>query len=186
MAPRERIRRVAVYCGSSDGADPRYRTLAYEFGGALATAGLGLVYGGGQVGLMGALCAGALSGAGEVIGVIPAFLEGKERANTDDRIDLRVVQTMDERKHLYYSLAQAFVALPGGYGTFEEFFEVLARAHLGIIRGPVTLLNFDGFYDGVVALLDAAGSAGFIGPKQRELVGIEPTIDAVLERLRQF
>lgn len=175
--------RVAVYCGSSDGTDPRFRSLSYDFGRALSLAGLGLVYGGGQAGLMGALCEGALSGAGEVIGVIPAFLTEKERAAPDDRIDLRIVQSMDERKQLYYSLADAFVALPGGYGTFEEFFEVLARARLGIIRGPVVLLNFERFYDGAAALLATAASAGFIGAEQRALVSIESSIAAAVGRL---
>jgi uncharacterized protein (TIGR00730 family) len=174
---------VAVYCGSSNGTDPRYLQLAYDFGKALAGAGLGLVYGGGQVGLMGSLCDGALANGGEVIGVLPEFLEAKERANSDGRIDLRIVRSMDERKALYYSLAGAFVALPGGYGTFEEFFEVLARAHLGIVRGPVILLNPGGYYDGVLALLDSAVEAGFIKPEQRRLVSIESTVGSVIARL---
>jgi len=184
MTTTKPLRRVAVYCGSSDGTDPRQRRLAYEFGAALAIANFGLVYGGGQVGLMGALCDGALANGGQVIGVIPAFLEAKERINTDERIDLRVVRTMDERKGLYYSLADAFVALPGGYGTFEEFFEVLARAHLGIVRGPVMLLNAGGYYDGVLALLDGAVEAGFVSVKQRAIVSVESTVASAMARLK--
>jgi uncharacterized protein (TIGR00730 family) len=183
VIPPQHIRRIAVYCGSSAGTDSRYRQVSFDLGRALATAGLGIVYGGGQVGLMGALCEGALSAAGSVIGVIPTFLEAKERVNVDDRVDLRVVQTMEERKQLYYSLADAFVALPGGYGTFEEFFEVLARAHLGIVQGPVILLNLGGYYDGILALLDSAISAGFVSSKQRDLVCVESSVASAVTRL---
>jgi uncharacterized protein (TIGR00730 family) len=182
-AASEQIRRVAVYCGSSEGTDSHYRQLSYDLGRELAMAGLGLVYGGGQVGLMGALCEGALSVAGEVIGVIPAFLEAKERVNADNRIDLRIVQTMEERKQLYYSLADAFVALPGGYGTFEEFFEVLTRAHLGIVRGPVILLNSSSYYDGIVTLFNSATRAGFVSGKQRDLVCVESSVASAIARL---
>ena len=143
--PRDRIRRVAVYCGSSDGTDSRYRQLSYDFGQALARAGLGLVYGGGQVGLMGALCEGALSHAGEIIGVIPRFLQAKERANTDERIDLRIVATMEERKALYYSLADAFVALPGRATEHSKSSSKCLPARIsGSFAVPLMLLTPDG------------------------------------------
>jgi len=122
----------------------------------------GWSYGGGQVGLMGAVARAAIASGGEVIGVIPRFLEGKEIiSSADPRVQLRVVDSMHERKAVYYELAHAFVALPGGLGTLEEIFETLARAHLGLLRGPIILLNDGGYYDDVVSLLDRAVVAGF-------------------------
>lgn len=174
---RRRMQRVAVYCGSSSGHDARFMALASAFGSALAAAGFGLVYGGGQVGLMGAVARGAIASGGEVIGVIPRFLEGKEIiSSADPRVQLRVVDSMHERKAVYYELAHAFVALPGGLGTLEEIFETLAWAHLGLLRGPIILLNDGGYYDDVVSLLDRAVVAGFASARSRALISAEATV----------
>jgi uncharacterized protein (TIGR00730 family) len=171
------VRRVAVYCGSSSGHDTRFTALARDLGVSLARAHIGLVYGGGQVGLMGSLVEGVLSREGEVIGVIPEFLVTKERTHVDARVDIRIVRSMHERKAAYYELADAFIALPGGLGTFEELFETLAWAHLGLVRGPIILLNVCGYYDGVIAVLDNAVSTGFMSDRQRSLVTMAASID---------
>jgi uncharacterized protein (TIGR00730 family) len=178
------MHRVAVYCGSSCGHDARFIVLASAFGSALAAAGFGLVYGGGQVGLMGAVARGALATGGEVIGVIPRFLEAKELVSSPDpRVQLRVVGSMHERKALYYELAHAFVALPGGFGTLEEIFETLAWAHLGLVRGPIILLNDGGYYDDVLALLDRAVVAGFASARSRALISAETTVSRAVAAL---
>jgi uncharacterized protein (TIGR00730 family) len=176
-------RRVAVYCGSSSGHDGRFVRLAWDLGGALARANIALVYGGGQVGLMGALVDGVLASGGDAIGVIPDFLMTKERTHADARVDIRVVGSMHERKAMYYALADAFIALPGGLGTFEELFETLAWAHLGLVRGPVILFNEGMYYDAVIALLDKAVATGFMSERQRSLVTEAASIADVLSLL---
>ncbi|MBC5810147.1 MAG: TIGR00730 family Rossman fold protein [Candidatus Eremiobacteraeota bacterium] len=173
---------VAVYCGSSPGNDPRYVPLARAFGEALGGAGLGLIYGGGQIGLMGALAEGVFVAGGTVVGVIPDFLLAKEAARADSRVDLRIVGSMHERKAVYYSLAGAFVALPGGIGTFEEIFEVLAWTKLGLVNAPIVLLDDGGFFDPLLALLDGAVAAGFLSPANRALAFAERTIEGTIAR----
>jgi len=159
--------------------------LAETFGRALAEAGFGLIYGGGQVGLMGALAEGALAAGGEVIGIIPDFLLSKEIVSRDPRVDLRIVDSMHARKALATSLADGFVALPGGYGTYEELFETIAQVKLGLVRGPVILLNDGGFYDALLAFIDAAAAAGFVNSRERELLMDEPTPSDAISRLGQ-
>lgn len=176
--------RVCVYCGSSAGDDPRYAAVARAFGEALAQAGIGLVYGGGNVGLMGAVADGAIAGGGEVIGIIPQFLEAREVAHRDPRVQLRVVGSMHERKAQMAELADAFVALPGGFGTFEEFFEIVTWVQLGLVQAPCILLNLGGYYDALVSLIDGATSASFINARNRAIVESYPSIDGVLHRLR--
>jgi uncharacterized protein (TIGR00730 family) len=173
--------RVCVYCGSLPGDDPRFATLARAFGTALAQAGYGVVYGGGRVGLMGAVADAALAAGGEVIGVIPRFLEEREVAHRG--VDLRVVASMHERKALMAELADAFVALPGGFGTFEEFFEIVTWVQLGLADAPCLLANLDGYFDALVALVDGARTRGFVSPRNRAIVEAYPTIEAVLQRL---
>ena len=174
---------VAVYCGSSPGTDPSFMPLARAFGDALAAAGFGLVYGGGQVGLMGAVADGVLARGGSVIGVIPQFLETKEIAHPDPRVDLRVVHSMHERKALISATAEAFVALPGGYGTFEEFFETVTWVQLGLVRKPVILLNASGYYDALIALVDGGVSGGFISAANRNLFAVEASVEDAIARI---
>ena len=173
--------RVCVYCGSSPGDDPRFAAAARELGSALARAGIGIVYGGGRVGLMGAVADAALAAGGEVIGVIPRFLEEREVAHLG--VDLRVVTSMHERKALMADLSGAFVALPGGFGTFEEFFEIVTWVQLKLIDAPCILANVDGFFDPLVALVDGAHAKGFISAANRPIVEAFPTIAAVMERI---
>ena len=173
--------RVCVYCGSSQGYDPRFVVAARALGTALAEAGIGVVYGGGRVGLMGTVADAALAAGGEVIGVIPRFLEEREVAHLG--VDLRVVESMHERKALMADLSDAFVALPGGFGTFEEFFEIVAWVQLRLIDAPCILANVDGYFDALVALIDGAAKKGFINAANRSIVEAYPTVTAVMERL---
>ena len=177
--------RVCVYCGSSSGNDPRFAGLARDFGKFLAQAGIGIVYGGGRVGLMGALADAAIEYGGEVIGIIPHFLEAREVAHRDPRVQLRVVRSMHERKAEMAELSDAFVALPGGFGTLEEFFEITTWVQLGLISAPCILANVAGYYDPIVQMLDEACAAGFISARNRAIVESYPGIGEVLERLRR-
>ncbi|GAC1659314.1 MAG: TIGR00730 family Rossman fold protein [Candidatus Elarobacter sp.] len=173
--------RVCVYCGSSAGNDPRFAATARAFGAALANARIGVVYGGGRVGLMGAVADAALEAGGEVIGVIPRFLEEREVAH--DGVDLRVVASMHERKQLMAELSDAFVALPGGFGTFEEFFEIVTWVQLALISAPCIVANVDGYYDPLLALIDRANASGFISARNRTIVEAYTNLDDVMARL---
>lgn len=173
--------RVCVYCGSSTGDDPKFAATAHAFGAALARTGIGVVYGGGRVGLMGTLADAALEAGGEVIGVIPQFLEDREIAHRG--VELRIVESMHERKQLMAELSDAFVALPGGFGTFEEFFEIVTWVQLGLIGARCILANVDGYYDPLLALIDRAVTNGFITPSNRAIVESYPTVDEVVARL---
>jgi uncharacterized protein (TIGR00730 family) len=174
--------RVCVYCGSSPGDDPRFLAAAQRFATALARAGIGIVYGGGRIGLMGAVADAALAAGGEVIGVIPRFLEEREVAHSG--VILRVVGSMHERKAQMAELSDAFVALPGGFGTFEEIFEVITWVQLGLLDAPCVLANVDGYYDGIIGAIDHAHASGFISTRNRHIVEAFPTVDAVVDRLR--
>ncbi len=163
------MRRICVYCGSSPGARPGYRQAAEELGRVLAGRGIGLVYGGGNVGLMGAVADAALAAGGQVTGVIPRALEAREVAHTG-LDDLRVVGSMHERKALMADLADAFVALPGGVGTLEELVEVMTWTQLGVHAKPCGLLDVEGFYDHLLAFLDHAVQERFLRAEHRALL----------------
>jgi hypothetical protein len=163
------LKRVCVYCGSNSGSHPDYAEAARELGATLAHRGLGLVYGGGRVGLMGVIADSMLAAGGEVIGIIPEALVKMEVAH-GGLTDLRVVKSMHERKALMVDLSDAFIAMPGGYGTLDEFCEVLTWAQLGIHQKPHGLLNVRGYYDSFLAFLDQSVAAGFIRPAHRELI----------------
>ncbi|HEY8548775.1 MAG TPA: TIGR00730 family Rossman fold protein [Vicinamibacterales bacterium] len=173
--------RVAVFCGSSTGTHPDYLEAARRLGHGIAARGLALVYGGARVGLMGALADAALEAGGRVIGVIPGSLVEREIAHTG-LDDLRVVSTMHERKALMASLADAFVALPGGMGTLDEMCEILTWAQLGLHAKPCGFVNVRGYWDPFFAFLDTAVSSGFLRASHRELVVCEPSPEAVLDR----
>lgn len=163
------MKRVAVFCGSSKGSNPVYVQAAGLLGRALVERGWGLVYGGGQIGLMGVLADAVLAAGGEVIGVIPEALALKEVAH-DGLTDLRVVTSMHERKAMMAELSDAFIAMPGGFGTFEEFCEIVTWAQLGMHVKPCGLLNVNGFFDPLLALFDRGVTEGFIRPQHRALV----------------
>jgi len=154
-------RRVCVFCGSSPGAEPEYRAEAVALGSRLGKAGLGLVYGGAQVGLMGALADAALAHGSVVIGVIPRVLAGVEVAH-QGLSSLVVVETMHERKAMMAQEADAFIALPGGFGTLDEFFEILTWAQLGIHAKPCLLVNTKGYFDHLLSFLQVAVDQGFL------------------------
>lgn len=176
---------IAVYCGSSNGVDPTHLECAHDFGALLAREGIALVYGGGNVGLMGAVADGALSAGGEVHGVITEALRVKELAH-QELTSLIVVDTMHERKAAMADRADAFVALPGGFGTFDELFEVITWTQLGIHEKPCGILNHNGFFDDLVTFIDKTTSAGFIKPAHRDTVVVEGEGSAMLRRLRAW
>ena len=179
------MKRIAVYCGSSKGTRPEYAAAAQELGALLAREKIELVYGGGALGLMGVVADATLQGGGHVIGVIPEKLVIKEVMH-EKLPDLRVVKTMHERKALIAELADGFIALPGGYGTIEEFFEILCWSQLGWHQKPFVLLNVAGFYSQLIPFLDHAAAEGFIRPKHRELVMVETEAGKILQRMRDF
>ena len=174
--------RVCVFCGSSPGDDPAYLAAARAIGVALARRAVGVVYGGGHVGCMGALADAALEAGGEVVGVIPRRLADREVAHTGVT-DLHVVESMHDRKALMASLSDAFVALPGGFGTLEELFEVVTWRQLGYHRKPIAVLNTRGYFDALLRFCDDAVSAGFVAAAERDALLREPNLEPLLERL---
>ena len=179
------MKRLCVFCGSNAGIRPEYGIAAQELATVLARRGLGLVYGGGNVGLMGMLADSMLEKGGEVIGVIPQSLVAKEVAHRGIT-ELRVVDTMHQRKALMNELSDGFVALPGGFGTLEEFFEILTWSQLGIHGKPVGLLNVSGYYDSLLAMLDHAVTERFLRPAHRELMIADTNAASLLQRLASF
>jgi hypothetical protein len=177
--------RVCVFCGSSAGIRPVYREAAVELGRTLARAGIGVVYGGSHVGLMGAVADAAIAAGGHVIGVIPESMAAREIAHRG-LPDLRVVATMHERKALMADLSDAFVALPGGFGTLDEFCEALTWSQLGIHKKPCGLLNLEGYYDPLLALFDHAVREGLLKPENRALVLADGRVAGLLGRLAEW
>jgi uncharacterized protein (TIGR00730 family) len=176
------MKRVAVYCGSSHGVRPTYSLAAQAMGRALAKRGLGLVYGGGRVGLMGVLADAALDAGGTVHGVIPEALDGAELAHYG-LTELSVVKSMHERKARMADEAAAFVAMPGGFGTLDELFEVLTWAQLGFHRKPVGLLDVDGFFAPLLAMADAMVGEGFVRAEHRAMIRVAPDPEGLLDAL---
>jgi uncharacterized protein (TIGR00730 family) len=175
------LRSICVFCGSRPGKDPTYETGARRLGRTLAGEGITLVYGGGHVGLMGVVADAVLDASGEVTGVIPKALVEREIAHSG-LTDLRVVGSMHERKAMMSELSEGFIALPGGTGTLEEFFEVQTWAQLGEHEKPCGLLNLAGYYDPLVALFDHMVAKGFLSEEHRAMVLVEtepkPLLDA--------
>ena len=176
------MQRICVFCGSQVGTNGLYRQAATALGQLLVLHGYGLVYGGGHVGLMGVLADAVLASGGEVIGVIPESMVARELAHTGVT-QLQVVPGMHERKARMAELADAFIALPGGYGTFEELFEVITWAQLGMHRKPIGLLNVAGYFDALKALVDQAIAEGFIRAEHRRLLTIADDPSTLLQTL---
>ena len=166
------MKRICIYCGSSLGNNRAYREAATAMGAVLAARRIGLVYGGGNVGLMGVVADAVLAGGGEVIGVIPRSLANREIAH-HGVTDLRVVDSMHTRKAMMADLSDAFIAMPGGVGTFEEFFEAVTWTQLGVHRKPCGLLNAGGFYTPLVLFIDQAVTEGFIKPVHRASIVVD-------------
>jgi uncharacterized protein (TIGR00730 family) len=179
------MRRVCVFCGSSPGSNGRYLEIAREVGRTLARRGLGLVYGGGSVGLMGAVATSALEAGGEVDGVIPRALEARELAH-GGLTRLHRVASMHERKAKMNELSDAFVALPGGMGTLEELSEILTWAQLGLHAKPCGLLDVEGYYRPLVAYFDHAVAEGFLRPEHRQLVLVDGDVESLLGAFERY
>ncbi|WP_088894209.1 TIGR00730 family Rossman fold protein [Leptolyngbya ohadii] len=176
---------ICVFCGSSSGADPVYREAAEAMGQAIVLRGYGLVYGGGKVGLMGKVADTVMAAGGEAIGVIPAFLEIKEIAHPQ-LTQLHVVESMHDRKALMAKLSDGFIAMPGGYGTLEEFCEVLTWSQLGLHQKPMGLLNVAGYYDALLTLFDRAVTDRFLQPELRAIVLEANQPNALLDRMETY
>jgi hypothetical protein len=179
------MKRICIFCGSSNGARPVYTQAAQAIGQAIARAGYELVYGGGRVGLMGVVADATLQAGGSVIGVIPTALVEKETQHSG-LTQLHVVRSMHERKALMADLADAFIALPGGFGTLDEFCEIITWAQLGYHRKPVCMLNVEGFFDTFMAFIDFTVNEGFIKPQHHNLIVIEGDARRLIEKLTTY
>ncbi|HEX7742291.1 MAG TPA: TIGR00730 family Rossman fold protein [Sphingobium sp.] len=179
------MKRLAVYCGSAMPADPVYVEAARHVGHTMAERGIGVVYGGGRLGLMGAVADAALERGGEVIGVIPEALVHAEVAHRGCT-QLHVVQTMHQRKALFTDLSDGFVTLPGGVGTMDELWEAISWSQLGYHAKPVGLLNVGGFYDQLIAFNRHMIGAGFIRPQHADILIHADTVEALLERMAAY
>ena len=182
MAAADSIRNVAVFCASADGVQPQYRAAAEELGRALAARNIGLIYGGARVGLMGAVADSTLAAGGRVVGVIPEVLVDLEVAH-QGLTELHVTSTMHTRKALMGERSDAFIVLPGGFGTFEELFEVLAWQTLKLHSKPIILLNTLSFYDGMLSFLDHSLAEGMMTPVKREILLVAETVEAIFPLL---
>ena len=176
---------LCVYCGSSSGAHPDYAAQARAFGGEMARRGMALVYGGGNVGLMGTLADAVLAAGGKVIGVIPRQLVEREVAHPG-LTEMHVVETMHQRKTRMYELSDAFVALPGGFGTMDEMFEMLTWAQLGLHRYPCGFLDVRGYYAGLRTMVEHMVTEGFVQPGQRDSVWFGQSMAALFDWMERY
>jgi uncharacterized protein (TIGR00730 family) len=179
------MRRICIYCGSNFGSNPAFRDAAERIGKTLATRGIGVVYGGGSVGLMGVVADSALAAGGEVIGVIPRKLMELEKGH-HGLTQMFQVETMHERKKLMMDHADGFIALPGGYGTMEELFEAVAWLQLGYHQKPVGLLNVANYFDPLLTMLNTMEQDGLLKPQHRALLLIDDDLDALLAKMEAF
>ncbi|MEY4270911.1 MAG: hypothetical protein RLZZ58_2127 [Pseudomonadota bacterium] len=179
------MKRIAVYCGSATPADPVYIDSARHVGARLAARGIGLVYGGGRLGLMGAVADAVLAGGGEVIGVIPEALVGSEVAHKGCT-ELHIVSGMHERKRMFTDLCDGFVTIPGGVGTMDELWEAISWAQLGYHRKPVGVLNVAGFFDALIAFNAHMIDVGFIRPQHAGIMIVNDGFDALVDRMAAY
>ena len=179
------MKSITVFCGSSFGSDEIYKEQATLLGKTLAKQNIQLIYGGADVGLMGAVADGALYENGKVVGVLPHFLQSKEIAHKN-LTDLILVETMHERKTKMSDLCDGVIVLPGGYGTMEEFFEMITWAQLGLHKKPIGILNIDGFYDDLIRLAQTMVDKGFLKQINRDMLLISGNIDELLEKMKNY
>lgn len=179
------MKSIVVFCGSGEGNKPVYKEAAHELGTTLATQGIRLIYGGARVGIMGAVAEAALAAGGEVIGVIPHFLRTKEVAH-EGLTELIVTENMHERKLKMHELSDGIIALPGGWGTMEELFEMLTWAQLGLHVRPVGLLNVNGYYNALNTLCDTMVNEGFIPADVRGMLLTNTTVEGLLEQMHSY
>jgi len=179
------MKSIVVFCGSGEGYDSSYRDTAYALGNLLAERGIRLIYGGAKVGLMGAIAEGVLDKEGEVIGVIPYFLQTKEIAH-EGITQMIMVNTMHERKMKMHELCDAAIVLPGGFGTMEEMFEMLTWAQLGLHEKPIGLLNVNGYYDGLKVMVNNMVQEGFLNECYSTLLLSSESAEELLEQMAQY
>jgi uncharacterized protein (TIGR00730 family) len=179
------MKRITVFCGSSFGTDKIYEQQAILLGKTMAAQNIDLVYGGANVGLMGAVADGVLSSGGKVFGVLPRFLQQKEIAHTNIT-ELILVETMHERKMKMNELSDGVITLPGGFGTLEEFFEMLTWAQLGLHKKPIAILNINGFYDELISLLQTMVTKGFLKEVNQKMLLISDNIEDLLEQMKHY
>lgn len=179
------MNKITVFCGSSKGTDDFFEQQAYELGKALAQRGIGLVYGGARVGLMGAVANGAMENNGTVIGVLPVFLKNVELAH-ENLTELIVVDTMHQRKTKMSDLSDGVIALPGGFGTLEELFEMLTWGQLGLHRKPVGILNVNGFYDELLSFIEKMVEKGFLKQINSDMLLVSDNIDDLLTKMSNY
>lgn len=179
------MKKITVYCASSSGSEKIYKNQAFKLGQTLALNDFELVYGGAKVGLMGAVADGALSEGGKVIGVLPKFLDEKELQHTS-LSKIYLVDTMHERKAQMCNLGDGFIALPGGFGTMEELFEMLTWSQLSLHQKPIAILNVDGYYDSLIAFIETMLDKGFLKEEYRDLLIISDDIEILLEKMKKF
>jgi uncharacterized protein (TIGR00730 family) len=179
------MKNITVFCASSNGTDPIFMDQAFQLGKTLAENKIGLVYGGAKVGLMGAVADGALSANGTVTGVLPDFLRSKEIAHTG-LTELLIVDSMHTRKTKMNELCDGVITLPGGYGTLEEFFEMLTWAQLGLHKKPIGILNIKGYYDAMITLVQTMVDSGFLKEINQDMILVSDDIDTLLEKMRNY
>lgn len=179
------MKRIAVFCGSSFGTDDIYKSQAQLLGKTLARQDIELVYGGASVGLMGAVADGVLSEGGKAIGVLPNFLKSREVAH-NELTELILVDSMHERKAKMHELSDGVIALPGGLGTLEEFFEMLTWAQLGLHKKPMAVLNTDGFYDPLNVLVQSMVDKGFLKQENQQMIIVSDKIEVLLDKMRNY
>ncbi len=179
------MKAVLVYCGANAGRRAEYAETAYALGQRLAARSMSVIYGGGHLGLMGKVADGAIDAGGTVTGIIPGFLARLELAH-ESLTEMHLVETMHERKAKMASLSDGVIALPGGFGTMDEFFEILTWVQLGIFHGPVALLNVNGFYDFLLAHFDRMIEEGFLPEENKERLIVEKDVDGLLDRMESF
>ncbi len=180
-----KLKRITVFCGSSAGKDQQYQEQAYILGKILASRHIGLVYGGAKIGLMGAVASGVLENGGDAIGVLPHHLKSREVAH-DNLTQLILVDTMHQRKAIMDELSDGVIALPGGFGTLEELFEMLTWAQLGLHKKPIALLNINGFYNELLALLQKMVDQGFLKASNQEMLMVSDDMEDLLDKMQHY
>lgn len=179
------MKSITVFCGASLGKDELFKEQAFKLGQRLAQQKIRLIYGGAKIGIMGAVADGALSSGGEVIGVIPAFLKSKEVAH-DKLSDLITVQSMHERKAKMNELSDGVIALPGGFGTLEELFEMLTWAQLGLLSKPIGLLNTAGYYDALISMIQKMSEMELLSAQNQNMLLLSSNMDELLEKMQNY
>ena len=180
-----KLKSISVFCGSSDGGDPLFGSMAAKLGASMASQGIQLIYGGAQVGLMGSVANAVMKAGGSVIGVIPQFLSSKEIAH-HNLTELLVVDTMHERKAKMNELCDGVIALPGGYGTLEELFEMLTWGQLGLHNKPIGVLNVNGYYDHLIKLINHMADNRLLSDINRDMLLFDSDIDGLLNQMRNY